>query len=129
MDVSSAQLFTLMAQAFDRNPRLLKVNPKILAIVAKLFNKKAIIDRLCDNHQVDIQHTKKTLGWSPKISMIEGIKRTVQLMRLNIKNEQLIFHFNNIVPFIYTLSRISNEANNMNLYYFSMRFSLTLNKE
>ena len=62
-----------MARAFGRNPRLLKVNPKLLAVVAKFFNKKAIIDRLCDNHQVDIQYTKETLGWSPKISMIEGI--------------------------------------------------------
>ena len=80
MDASSAELFALMSQAFGRTPRLLRFNPKLLRVIAQLLNKKAVIDRLCDNHQVDIQHTKETLGWHPKISMIEGIKRVTDAM-------------------------------------------------
>jgi UDP-glucose 4-epimerase len=39
------------------------------------MGKQAVIDRLCGNLQVDISHTKDTLGWKPPITVEEGIKR------------------------------------------------------
>ena len=43
-----------------------------------VLNKRDIVDRLCDDLQIDIEHTKKTLNWKPIISVNEGIKLCTQ---------------------------------------------------
>ena len=56
----------------------MKVNLKLLKAIAKVINKRSVIDRLCDDLQIDIEHTKKTLDWKPIISINEGIKFCIQ---------------------------------------------------
>ena len=80
-DVSTTELLTLMANAFGHKARLLNISPALLKFVASAFRQQSITDRLCDNFQVDIQHTKDTLGWKPHMSMVEGIKRCAEHMK------------------------------------------------
>lgn len=80
-DVSTTQLIGIMANAFGNNPRLIKISPAFLRLFAKVIGKKNIIDRLCSNLQVDIEHTKATLGWKPVVSMENGIRLCVSHFR------------------------------------------------
>lgn len=74
-DISTTQLLEMMTQAAGKSSRLLPVPMSWLRLVGKLTGKQAMIERLCGNLQVDISHTKITLGWQPPISVEEGIKR------------------------------------------------------
>lgn len=74
-DISTSELFILMAAAFGRKARLLNISPGLLKFAARILRKQSIIDRLCDNLQIDIQHTKDTLSWKPQISIVEGIRQ------------------------------------------------------
>lgn len=74
-DVSTTELLKLMAGAAGKSPRLLPVPMSWLKLTGKLIGKQAVIDRLCGNLQIDICHTKETLGWQPPISVEEGVRR------------------------------------------------------
>ncbi|UUM70164.1 UDP-glucose 4-epimerase family protein [Aeromonas veronii] len=74
-DISTTQLLEMMTRAAGKSPRLLPVPMSWLRLAGKLTGKQAMIERLCGNLQVDIVHTKATLGWQPPISVEEGIKR------------------------------------------------------
>ncbi|MGY3901499.1 UDP-glucose 4-epimerase family protein [Aeromonas lusitana] len=74
-DISTTQLLEMMTWAAGKSPRLLPVPMSWLRLAGKLTGKQAVIERLCGNLQVDISHTKETLGWQPPISVEEGIKR------------------------------------------------------
>ena len=43
-------------------------------MVAQALGKRDIVDRLCDNLQLNIEHTKTTLNWKPIITFETGIK-------------------------------------------------------
>ncbi|GJA12057.1 UDP-glucose 4-epimerase family protein [Aeromonas caviae] len=74
-DVSTTQLLEMMTRAVGKSPRLFSIPMSWLRFAGKLTGKQAVIERLCGNLQVDISHTKVTLGWHPPISVEEGIKR------------------------------------------------------
>ena len=74
-DVSTTELLQMMTRAAGKTPRLIPVPVSWLRFIAKIAGKQAIIDRLCGNLQVDITHTKETLGWKPPVTVEEGIKR------------------------------------------------------
>lgn len=74
-DVSTTELLKLMIQETSKAPWLIPVPMSCLKLAGKLIGKQSIIDRLCGNLQVDITHTKETLGWTPPFSIEEGIKR------------------------------------------------------
>jgi nucleoside-diphosphate-sugar epimerase len=74
-DVSTTELLQIMTHAAGKKPKLLPVPMSWLQLAGKLTGKSAIIDRLCGNLQVDISHTKQTLGWTPPITVEEGIAR------------------------------------------------------
>lgn len=74
-DVSTTELLKLMTRAAGKKPRLLPVPVSWLKLAATLTGKQAVTDRLCGNLQLDITHTKETLGWTPPITLEEGIAR------------------------------------------------------
>ncbi|MDX1538539.1 SDR family oxidoreductase [Arsukibacterium sp.] len=74
-DVSTTELLQMMTHAAGKKPRLIPVPVSWLKLAGKLTGKQAVVDRLCGNLQVDISHTKKTLGWKPPITVEEGIAR------------------------------------------------------
>lgn len=74
-DISTTELLKLMTRAAGKKPWLLPVPMSWLKLAGKLTGKQAVIDRLCGNLQVDINHTKQTLGWTPPVTVEEGIAR------------------------------------------------------
>lgn len=74
-DVSTTELLRELTIAAGKKPRLIPVPMKIIRFMATLLGKKSIADRLCGSLQVDINHTKETLGWVPPVSFQEGIAR------------------------------------------------------
>ncbi|MCB5226058.1 SDR family oxidoreductase [Alishewanella sp. 16-MA] len=74
-DVSTTELLEMMTRAVGKKPWLIPVPMSWFKLAGKLTGKQAIVDRLCGNLQVDINHTKDTLGWKPPISVEEGIRR------------------------------------------------------
>jgi UDP-glucose 4-epimerase len=79
-DVSTTELLQMMTKAAGKTPRLIPVPMSWLKFVGKLTGKQAVVDRLCGNLQVDIRHTKETLGWTPPITVEEGIDRCFTLV-------------------------------------------------
>lgn len=73
MDISTSELIRLIKSSYGKKNHLFNINPKLLKLIAKILNKESIINRLCDNFQIDIQHTKDTLNWKPPLKIDEGI--------------------------------------------------------
>lgn len=76
-DLSTAELLQRVGRAAGRVPRLLRVPPLWLNLCASLLGRGAVAQRLLGSLQVDITHTCKTLGWSPRVSVDEGLRRAV----------------------------------------------------
>jgi len=74
-DVSTTELLQMMTRAAGKKPMLLPIPINWLKFAGKIAGRKAEIDRLCGNLQVDITHTKEALDWRPPITIEEGLKR------------------------------------------------------
>ncbi len=74
-DVSTTELLQKMAHAFGKKARLLPIPMSWIRRVASLLGKKAVADRLCGSLQVDITHTKETLGWKPPVTMEQQLAK------------------------------------------------------
>lgn len=74
-DVSTSDLLKSMIVAAGKKPRLIPVPVSVLRFLAGFLGKSPVIDRMSSNLQVDICHTKDTLGWQPPVSFEEGIRR------------------------------------------------------
>ncbi len=74
-DLSTAELLRRLGQAMGKPARLWPVPPAVLQAGATLLGKRDTAHRLLGNLQVDITHTRETLGWTPPISVDEGLRR------------------------------------------------------
>jgi len=77
-DLSTTELVRGMAQAAGVPARLLPVPVWALQAGASLLGKGDAVQRLCGNLQVDISKARGLLGWSPPISVAEGLGRAMQ---------------------------------------------------
>jgi nucleoside-diphosphate-sugar epimerase len=75
-DLSTVLLLQRMALALKTSSKLVPVPIALIILGAKLFGRPDISSRLCDSLQVDISKTKELLGWSPPVSVEEGLRRT-----------------------------------------------------
>ncbi|MFT6466233.1 UDP-glucose 4-epimerase family protein [Halopseudomonas sp.] len=75
-DLSTTELLTRMSKALDRPMRLLPVPAGLLQLGGKLLGKDAVMQRLCGSLQVDISHTRQTLGWVPPVSVDSALRKT-----------------------------------------------------
>lgn len=76
-DLSTTALLRRMGQALGRPARLISVPPRWLFAAAALIGKSGVADRLCGSLQVDITKTRQLLGWTPPVTVDEGLRRTV----------------------------------------------------
>lgn len=74
-DLSTADLLRRLGRAMDKPARLFPVAPSLLQLGANLLGKGDMAQRLLGNLQVDIDHTRNTLSWTPPISVDEGLRR------------------------------------------------------
>ena len=75
-DVSTTALLFRMGQAMGRPARLLAVPSSVLKLAGALLGKSDVVQRLCGSLQVDIAKTQDLLGWTPPVSLDEGLRRT-----------------------------------------------------
>jgi nucleoside-diphosphate-sugar epimerase len=74
-DISTTQLLRGVAKAMGRPSRLVPVPAGLLQLGATLLDRKAMAQRLLGSLQVDISKTRELLGWTPPVSVDEGLKR------------------------------------------------------
>lgn len=74
-DLSTTDLLRRLGQAMGRPARLFPVPPALLQAGARLLGKGDVAQRLLGNLQVNIAHTRATLGWTPPIPVDEGLRR------------------------------------------------------
>ncbi|KAB7664664.1 UDP-glucose 4-epimerase family protein [Plesiomonas shigelloides] len=77
-DVSTSEMVRHIAVALDKLDWQLPVPVWCYKLIGKLFNKSDVVDRLTGSLQVDISHTKETLGWAPPQTLQEGFKKTAE---------------------------------------------------
>ena len=77
-DLSTTQLLQRLGRALGRPARLIPVPAMLLKVGAALVGKPAIAQRLCGSLQVDISKTQQLLGWTPPLSVDEGLKRAAE---------------------------------------------------
>lgn len=77
-DLSTADLLKRMGSAMGHPTRLFYLPPVLLRLGAVVVNKPGVYQRLCGSLQVDISKTKQLLGWSPPVSLDEGLHRTAE---------------------------------------------------
>ncbi len=77
-DLSTADLLQRMGVALGRPARLFYVPPVLLKLGAIILRKPDIYQRLCGSLQLDILKTRHLLGWTPSVSVNEGLRRAVE---------------------------------------------------
>ena len=73
-DMSTRKLYAMMAKSIGKKACIFSFNPSLLNMLFRLIGKESIFERLCGDLALDIEHTKTSLGWTPILSPIEGIK-------------------------------------------------------
>ena len=78
-DVSTTELLRRMGHAMGCPARLLPVPASWLKLAAGMVGKQDVAQRLCGSLQVDIAKTRQLLGWSPSLSLDEGLRRAARV--------------------------------------------------
>jgi len=76
-DLSTPEIIRRIAIVMKRRVRLVRVPIGMLDLLAGLTGRKAEIARLCGSLAVNIEQTRRALGWSPPMKVDEAIARTV----------------------------------------------------
>lgn len=80
-DLSTSELLKRMGVALGRPARLFYFPPVLLKLGAMVLNKPGIYRRLCGSLQLDIAKTRQLLGWTPPVSVDEGLRRAAEGFR------------------------------------------------
>ena len=75
-DLSIKSLLKRTGKALGRPVRLVPVPISLLWAMARILGKSSFAQRLCGSLQVDISNTRDRLGWSPPVSVDEGLHKT-----------------------------------------------------
>lgn len=74
-DLSTTDLIRRVARAMGKSARLIAVPSSMLMFGASMLRKRTLAQRLLGSLQVDISKTKNLLGWTPLLSVDEGLER------------------------------------------------------
>jgi nucleoside-diphosphate-sugar epimerase len=77
-DLSTVQLLDRAAKAMGRSARLFPLPPALLKLSLILLNRPQIYQRLCGSLQLDISKTRTLLGWTPPVSVDDGLRAAVR---------------------------------------------------
>jgi len=80
-DVSTTELLRRTAQAMGKKAFLLPVPASVLEWGAAMLGKRDVAQRLCGSLQVDIDKTRRLLGWNPPLTLDQGLKKAVEGMK------------------------------------------------
>ncbi len=74
-DLSTAALLRRMGEAQGSPARLFYAPVSVLEFGSAMLGKRSIYRRLCGSLQVDVRKTRELLGWSPLVTVDEGLRR------------------------------------------------------
>jgi len=74
-DVSTPELLRRLGHAMGISPRLVPVPPTLLQLGAAIVGKRAMARRLTGSLQVDMSATIALLGWTPPLTLDQGLAR------------------------------------------------------
>jgi nucleoside-diphosphate-sugar epimerase len=77
-DLSTTQLLQRMGRALGSPARLIPFPSLLIGWVAALMGRPDIAQRLCGSLQVDITKTRHLLGWTPPVSVDQGLKKAAE---------------------------------------------------
>lgn len=75
-DLSTTELLRRLGRMLNRRARLVPVPAALLKLCATLVGQRDVALRLCDSLQVDIDATRRLLGWSPPLSVDSALQQT-----------------------------------------------------
>ena len=76
--LSTPDLIRRMAAAMQCPTRLMPIPVVWLRWIAIATNKTSILQRLCGNLEVDISKAQRILGWTPPVTLENGLRRAAQ---------------------------------------------------
>ena len=74
-DLSTSDLLRRLAKAAGVPSRLVPIPAGLLSMGLSLLGKRMITQRLLGSLQVDISKTREILGWTPPVTVDEGLRR------------------------------------------------------
>jgi nucleoside-diphosphate-sugar epimerase len=77
-DVSTSELLRLTGQAMGKTVLLIPIPTSLLKLGATFLGKEAIVKRLCDSLQVDIEKTRRLIGWNPPLTLKQGLVKVIE---------------------------------------------------
>ena len=77
-DLSITELLRSLGAALGESPKLVPVPLRLLMVAAAVVGKGNVAQRLCGSLCVDISDTRQLLGWSPPVSVDEGLRKTAE---------------------------------------------------
>jgi nucleoside-diphosphate-sugar epimerase len=80
-DVSTSDLLRRMGAALGKPARLVPVPQRMLQWGAALAGKQDMAQRLFSSLQVDMEKTRQLLGWTPPVSLEQGLLQVAQSVR------------------------------------------------
>jgi nucleoside-diphosphate-sugar epimerase len=84
--VSSPELVRRLARALGRPPRLLPVPPALMRLAGRLTGKSAAVQRLTASLEVESQTIAATIGWTPPLTLDQGLDATARWWRMRDGN-------------------------------------------
>ena len=88
-NVSTPQLIRLIAAALKKNPHLFRFPLRILNFTGNLARRRKVTDRICGSLTVDMSKINNELGWRPRFTLEEGLKKTINWYRNCVKKNRL----------------------------------------
>jgi nucleoside-diphosphate-sugar epimerase len=79
-DLSTPDLIRRIARASGTEARLVAVPPDLLRLAGWVTGKSLEIERLTGSLQVDIEETRRTLGWEPPVTVERGLASAVSVV-------------------------------------------------
>ena len=76
-DMSTSDLIQLMSSSYGKKIVLIPVPRALMSMIGTVLGRRDAVDRLFDSLQVDISHTKNTLGWRPAITVEKAMSKMV----------------------------------------------------
>jgi nucleoside-diphosphate-sugar epimerase len=77
-DLSTPDLLRRLGAALGKPARLIRIPERMLDFAARAVGGAKLAQRLCGSLCVDIGTTRQRLGWSPLVSVDEGLRRAAR---------------------------------------------------
>lgn len=77
-DLSTSEFLKKVSKALKKPSMIIPFPVTLMRLVARLFGKVDVVDKLTVNLSVNIDKNKKLLNWKPKVSVDEGLQRALQ---------------------------------------------------